>query len=197
MAPRDEKTVDNIFAGCLDNLPPLSSKVISVFNSVVTICHEILRLFAFSPARPSRTCWWRETRWWSGFTQRSRNTARSDMALNFKWEQELHSRMDKSWNISGCGHEVGSQRRDDKRAYDHSRTDRMIDNCVSLGSLYEWAERLSEVQHGTEFHLLWRPEVRLQANSLRDRDRGVDEAYWSAWDDGKRCHPFEEVVQEG
>ena len=36
MAPRDEKTVDNIFAGCLDNLPPLSSKVTSA-----TLVHEM------------------------------------------------------------------------------------------------------------------------------------------------------------
>ena len=28
MAPKDEKAVDKIFAGCLDNLPPLSSKVV-------------------------------------------------------------------------------------------------------------------------------------------------------------------------
>ena len=69
-------------------------------------------------------------------------------------------------NILGCGHEVGSPRRDDKRAYDHSRTDRTIDIDVSSGSLYERAERLSEVQHGAELHLLWCSEVRLQANSI-------------------------------
>ena len=27
MAPKDERSVDKIFAGCLDHLPPLSSKV--------------------------------------------------------------------------------------------------------------------------------------------------------------------------
>lgn len=27
MAPRDEEAVDKIFSGCLENLPPLSSKV--------------------------------------------------------------------------------------------------------------------------------------------------------------------------
>ena len=46
MAPRDEKTVDNIFAGCLDNLPPLSSKVISVFNCAVALFHGMR--FCFS-----------------------------------------------------------------------------------------------------------------------------------------------------
>ena len=30
MAPRDEKTVDRIFAGSLENLPPLSSKVFTI-----------------------------------------------------------------------------------------------------------------------------------------------------------------------
>ena len=33
MAPKDEKEVDKIFAGCLDNLPPLSSKVVRIFTS--------------------------------------------------------------------------------------------------------------------------------------------------------------------
>ena len=31
--PRDEATVDRIFAGNLDNLPPLSSKVVRIFTS--------------------------------------------------------------------------------------------------------------------------------------------------------------------
>ena len=29
MAPRDEDAVDKIFSGCLENLPPLSSKVVN------------------------------------------------------------------------------------------------------------------------------------------------------------------------
>ena len=33
MAPKDEKEVDKIFAGCLDNLPALSSKVVRIFTS--------------------------------------------------------------------------------------------------------------------------------------------------------------------
>ena len=33
MAPRDERIVDNIFSGCLDDLPPLSSKVVRIFTS--------------------------------------------------------------------------------------------------------------------------------------------------------------------
>ena len=33
MAPRDEDAVDKIFAGCLENLPPLSSKVVRIFTS--------------------------------------------------------------------------------------------------------------------------------------------------------------------
>ena len=33
MAPRDEKVVDDIFTGCLDHLPPLSSKVVRIFTS--------------------------------------------------------------------------------------------------------------------------------------------------------------------
>ena len=33
MAPKDEKEVDAMFAGCLDNLPPLSSKVVRIFTS--------------------------------------------------------------------------------------------------------------------------------------------------------------------
>ena len=39
MAPRDEKTVDNIFAGCLDNLPPLSSKVLTF---IFVLCQVML-----------------------------------------------------------------------------------------------------------------------------------------------------------
>ena len=34
--PRDEETVDRIFAGNLDGLPPLSSKVVRIF----TRCHQ-------------------------------------------------------------------------------------------------------------------------------------------------------------
>ena len=34
MAPRDEEAVDKIFSGCLENLPPLSSKV-SHFNGLL------------------------------------------------------------------------------------------------------------------------------------------------------------------
>ena len=30
--PRDEETVDRIFAGNLDGLPPLSSKVVRIFT---------------------------------------------------------------------------------------------------------------------------------------------------------------------
>ena len=33
MAPRDEKIVDKIFAGVVDDLPPLSSKVVRIFTS--------------------------------------------------------------------------------------------------------------------------------------------------------------------
>ena len=33
MAPRDEDAVDKIFSGCLENLPPLSSKVVRIFTS--------------------------------------------------------------------------------------------------------------------------------------------------------------------
>ena len=33
MAPRDEEAVDKIFSGCLENLPPLSSKVVRIFTS--------------------------------------------------------------------------------------------------------------------------------------------------------------------
>ena len=29
----DEKTVDRIFAGCLENLPPVSSKIVRIFTS--------------------------------------------------------------------------------------------------------------------------------------------------------------------
>ena len=51
MAPRDEKTVDNIFAGCLDNLPPLSSKVPSDLNSILMTCNfgcQVVRIFTSS-----------------------------------------------------------------------------------------------------------------------------------------------------
>ena len=33
MAPKDEKEVDKMFAGCLENLPALSSKVVRIFTS--------------------------------------------------------------------------------------------------------------------------------------------------------------------
>ena len=33
MAPRDEEAVDKIFAGSMENLPPLSSKVVRIFTS--------------------------------------------------------------------------------------------------------------------------------------------------------------------
>ena len=33
MPARDERVVDSIFAGCIDNLPPLSSKVVRIFTS--------------------------------------------------------------------------------------------------------------------------------------------------------------------
>ena len=33
MAHRDEDDVDKIFSGCLENLPPLSSKVVRIFTS--------------------------------------------------------------------------------------------------------------------------------------------------------------------
>ena len=51
MAPRDEKTVDNIFAGCLDNLPPLSSKVVSIGSLFFMICVfdcQVVRIFTSS-----------------------------------------------------------------------------------------------------------------------------------------------------
>ena len=63
--------------------------------------------------------------------------------------------------------------------------------------MYERASRLSEVQHGSQLYLLWRPEVRLPPDPFRDRNRGVDEADRGAGDHGQRCHSFEEVVQEG
>ena len=34
MAPRDEEAVDKIFAGSLDNLPPLSSKVCNLLSDI-------------------------------------------------------------------------------------------------------------------------------------------------------------------
>ena len=48
--------------------------------------------------------------------------------------------------VPGGRHEVGGQGRDDGRAHDD-------------GPLHERAPGLPEVQHGTELHLLRRPEV--------------------------------------
>ena len=60
MTGRSEETVDRIFAGNLDGLPPLSSKV----RLLVSYDKEALRkvnlnlgrLCGFSPAPPSQTC---------------------------------------------------------------------------------------------------------------------------------------------
>ena len=89
MAPKDEKQVDKIFAGCLDNLPPLSSKVMKEVFCTHTTIHIIyninLRWWEFSPVPPSLTCWWRGTPWWSGCTPRSRTTARRSTGWSSRW----------------------------------------------------------------------------------------------------------------
>ena len=42
--PRDEETVDRIFAGNLDGLPPLSSKVISVITVKIIIKKSVNKM---------------------------------------------------------------------------------------------------------------------------------------------------------
>ena len=42
--PRDEETVDRIFAGNLDGLPPLSSKVISVITLNIIIKKSVSKM---------------------------------------------------------------------------------------------------------------------------------------------------------
>ena len=48
----------------------------------------LVRLSASSLVPRSRTCWWRETLWWNGSTQRSRNIVKSAMALSFRFEDK-------------------------------------------------------------------------------------------------------------
>ena len=55
MAPRDEEAVDKIFAGCLENLPPLSSKVFFFIKKEQQFNSNI-RLSASSQVPPSQTC---------------------------------------------------------------------------------------------------------------------------------------------
>jgi hypothetical protein len=56
---------------------------------------------------------------------------------------------DEKEKISGGGHEVGGEGRDDGRAHDDQ-------------TLHERAERLPEVQHGSKLHLLRWTKVRYQ-----------------------------------
>jgi hypothetical protein len=65
---------------------------------------------------------------------------------------------------SGGGHAVGSEGRDDRRAHDHSQC--MLAQAHAItgwfphpGSLHERAEWLSEIQHGSQLHLLRSAEV--------------------------------------
>ena len=174
---RDEATVDRIFAGNLDGLPPLSSKVRScqsrshcqLFISSTSLPGKILNIIKFVTT--------------SQFLQTFRLTlllsiicrikkclfihVRKILGGSYLHQLHLHRYADGEEHLDGVclpqdqgvlqgearagvpggGHEVGGEGRDDRRAHDH---------C----SLHERAEGLPEVLHGTQFHIFWGSKVR-------------------------------------
>ena len=146
MAPRDEDAVDKIFSGCLENLPPLSSKVTiwylfgvdqkySNIAPLVVGCQNFYQLHLHGHV--------------DGEEHLDGVGLPQDQGV---LQGEARA------GVPGGGHEVGGQGRDDQRAHDHR-------------PLHERAQGLSEVQHGTKLHLLWSSEVRIPAHSVRDRHR--------------------------
>ena len=123
---RNEETVDRIFAGDLDGLPNLSSRVKDSngdwfpFNlGHIEWNQNLDRLYGSSQAPHSLICWWRGTAWWNTSTPRSRSTAGRNMGLSTRYSFLLFSTQASNSSFTGGRYEVGCQRWDDGRAHDH------------------------------------------------------------------------------